>query len=335
MCQHEAMREEELVRSESVVQSMDEQEVLQRNLSAPSKDTITVLEDLAKGFHAVVEEVNEVERDYRSGSRVPGDCRAALAQIEAKANKLQEKGVDSVQITELNSGKEVARAMRRGLNNGLEALFERMQFLFKEFKEVVEDRQVAEAAVVKKKDKNEDLDTQKEPLFGQQEEATRMREVEEHNRPRTERRECEQATAERQEYEQAAEREHHEYHRAAATERQREKSERVMYKRQEYERALAEQREREEYEQAMAEHRQRENYERAMYERAQQAEHDRRQQQEYDQARRRYLREQERRRRSDPSGLFGPWGGLDPYRGSGGFMNYGLGRGGRGSRGVW
>ncbi|CAD7940405.1 unnamed protein product [Amoebophrya sp. A120] len=107
---------------------------LQRQMSQPSQQTLELLQDLATQYNDLVERTNEIEAEFRAGQVTTGKATTDLSQIEAAANKLQEKGVDSVQIAELHSGKETARALRRSLNAGLESFFERLSDLFRDLR---------------------------------------------------------------------------------------------------------------------------------------------------------------------------------------------------------
>jgi hypothetical protein len=88
-----------------------------------------------------LKDIDEVEKRYRDRSvedndlskYTAGKATTELSQIEAKLNKLQEKGVDSIQTADLSSGKELAKDMRKKLNKDIEVLFDRMQALFAEF----------------------------------------------------------------------------------------------------------------------------------------------------------------------------------------------------------
>ncbi|CAD7932325.1 unnamed protein product [Amoebophrya sp. A25] len=305
-----------------------------RQMSLPSKETLEVLEMLAKSYQELVDRANGIEADFRTGTSSGGKATTALSQVEADANRLQEKGVDSVQIAELHSGKETARALRRSLNQGLEDFFERLGFLFKEFRKgsVASDGKNdggdvngAGATVNDQHAKNTGATTrpiqqptttssaqhQASPAAQHQAASSAHMcgptvrggaQVDPQVVPpgsvhypslsppgdvrgeRTPRRDLDQLPHLRQQ----------------------EQTRQDLFRQQH-----AEQMRQQQLQQEQMRHQQAQAQQEQM--RQQQVEQMR--QQEYDRQRRAYLEEQRRAQQRDPFGIFGPWGGLDPYRG--------------------
>jgi len=66
-----------------------------------------------------------------------GKARDDLAQLEARLDRLQCEGVDSIDTFELKTGKEQARALRKVLTRRAEQMHTRMDDLFKQIKQLM------------------------------------------------------------------------------------------------------------------------------------------------------------------------------------------------------
>merc|ERR1719409_1283088 len=63
-----------------------------------------------------------------------GELKAELAQLESEAKQLETTGVDEVYTGELNSGKTLAKATKKGMLQRLEALFSQCDEIFQVLK---------------------------------------------------------------------------------------------------------------------------------------------------------------------------------------------------------
>lgn len=78
----------------------------------------------------------EVRRMVEDGTLTPGQGRTELAQIEAKAHKVESEKVDCIYTSELTSGKDDAKAEKKAQLQRLEKLFERLEEHFAWLKSV-------------------------------------------------------------------------------------------------------------------------------------------------------------------------------------------------------
>lgn len=135
----------------------NDDDLLVAMMSQPSSKIVKQLLGFQKEYNRLVSNVNEIEDKFNSEDLntrqkfSAGKCITELSQVEAKVNKLQMKGVDSVETADLNSGKEIARRLRKEINRGLDGLFDRMQDLFLSFKE----RQKVEREELRRKKEEE------------------------------------------------------------------------------------------------------------------------------------------------------------------------------------
>ncbi|KAF4693155.1 hypothetical protein FOZ60_011619 [Perkinsus olseni] len=106
-----------------------------KSFSILSAKTLGHLDQLEAALHDVEREVSETEQDLISGEMSIGKAKDDLAQIEARLDKLQFNGIDSVQTVDLHSGKEPAKAARKDLVRQAENLSARIDKIFKQIKE--------------------------------------------------------------------------------------------------------------------------------------------------------------------------------------------------------
>ncbi|KAF4662755.1 hypothetical protein FOZ61_002240 [Perkinsus olseni] len=106
-----------------------------KSFSILSAKTLGHLDQLEAALHDVEMEVSETEQDLISGEMSIGKAKDDLAQIEARLDKLQFNGIDSVQTVDLHSGKEPAKAARKELVRQAENLSARIDKIFKQIKE--------------------------------------------------------------------------------------------------------------------------------------------------------------------------------------------------------
>eukprot|EP00747_Dinoflagellata_sp_TGD_P209872 gnl/TRDRNA2_/TRDRNA2_83246_c0_seq1.p1 gnl/TRDRNA2_/TRDRNA2_83246_c0~~gnl/TRDRNA2_/TRDRNA2_83246_c0_seq1.p1 ORF type:complete len:314 (-),score=59.34 gnl/TRDRNA2_/TRDRNA2_83246_c0_seq1:127-930(-) len=108
---------------------------LDRRFSGISESTLGKLEQYAQEFDGIEAGMGQIEQLFREKQVLPGKANSELAQLEAKLDRLQCNGVDSIETFELVSGKEQARALRKELTKRAEQLHDKMDALFKEIKE--------------------------------------------------------------------------------------------------------------------------------------------------------------------------------------------------------
>ncbi|KAF4725673.1 hypothetical protein FOZ63_029481 [Perkinsus olseni] len=106
-----------------------------KSFSILSAKTLGHLDQLEAALHDVEREVSETEQDLISGEMSVGKAKDDLAQVEARLDKLQFNGIDSVQTVDLHSGKEPAKAARKELVRQAEDLSARIDKIFKQIKE--------------------------------------------------------------------------------------------------------------------------------------------------------------------------------------------------------
>ena len=99
---------------------------LKRGMSSASNLVAEELDDLELEFKAMMEMSDAAARDLGAGE-MPKTLRSELAQLHGTANKMLATRVDSLLTGDLTSGKDEARARRKALVAGLEALIERTE----------------------------------------------------------------------------------------------------------------------------------------------------------------------------------------------------------------
>mmetsp|Transcript_4963 Transcript_4963/g.5553 ORF Transcript_4963/g.5553 Transcript_4963/m.5553 type:complete len:167 (-) Transcript_4963:92-592(-) len=106
-----------------------------KSFSMISAKTLGHLDQLEAALQQVEREVTDTEQDLISGEISIGKAKDVLAQIEARLDKLQFNGIDSVETVHLHSGKEPAKAARKELVRQAEDLSVRIDKIFKQIKE--------------------------------------------------------------------------------------------------------------------------------------------------------------------------------------------------------
>lgn len=108
---------------------------LDRRMSSKSEDTVEKLADFRRQFDDIEASMNGIVGSLHLKDTNLGKARDELAQLEATLDKLQCKGVDSIDTFELDSGKDVAKSMRKELTARAEKIHDRMDEIFKEIKQ--------------------------------------------------------------------------------------------------------------------------------------------------------------------------------------------------------
>eukprot|EP00440_Ansanella_granifera_P045870 gb/GFBE01049687.1/.p1 GENE.gb/GFBE01049687.1/~~gb/GFBE01049687.1/.p1 ORF type:complete len:163 (+),score=36.78 gb/GFBE01049687.1/:1-489(+) len=98
--------------------------LVQDHAAAPGPpDTFSQLRDLEAQLRAAEAELFTTERALRAAQVSPGQAKADLAQLEARLEKIQCKGIDSVSTADLPAeDEEAARSFRRRLTREVERL---------------------------------------------------------------------------------------------------------------------------------------------------------------------------------------------------------------------
>merc|ERR1719336_1268324 len=93
--------------------------------------------DFERQFDEIDARTAEIYAGFQGGQIIPGKARDDLAQLEARLDRLQCEGVDSIETFDLQSGKDQARALRKVLTRRAEQMHERMDDLFAEIKQAM------------------------------------------------------------------------------------------------------------------------------------------------------------------------------------------------------
>ncbi|KAF4649039.1 hypothetical protein FOL46_002172 [Perkinsus olseni] len=102
-----------------------------RTMSVLSQQTCGALEGLDQQLTGVEAEVRQVESDLCSGVLTAERAQHVLAQVEARLDKLQFKGIDEIETGNLHSGKETAKHARKELVRRAEMLSRRIESIFR------------------------------------------------------------------------------------------------------------------------------------------------------------------------------------------------------------
>jgi|EP00908_Phaeocystis_cordata_P013079 hypothetical protein len=108
---------------------------LSRKLSVMSQKTVETLESLEEQLSSMKLHCDEAEHDLDN----PGDegfrlgLRSDLAALHGNANRLLATRLDAILTSELNSGRDEARAKRKALIGQSEALIDRCEALVKRY----------------------------------------------------------------------------------------------------------------------------------------------------------------------------------------------------------
>lgn len=112
----------------------EDEDSITRTLSSKSLDTIEKLSGFKRRFDDIEASMEQLIASVRT-SRLPlGTARTELAQLEAALDRLQCKGIDSVDTFELSSGKDLAKSMRKELTGQAEKIHDFMDEIFKAIK---------------------------------------------------------------------------------------------------------------------------------------------------------------------------------------------------------
>eukprot|EP00927_Polykrikos_kofoidii_P060112 TRINITY_DN55176_c0_g1_i1.p1 TRINITY_DN55176_c0_g1~~TRINITY_DN55176_c0_g1_i1.p1 ORF type:complete len:463 (-),score=70.16 TRINITY_DN55176_c0_g1_i1:70-1458(-) len=105
--------------------------------SVSSRQALSTLRHLDHDLERIESDVAGLLSASEAASRGPssssmsiGKVRAALAQLEAEGHKLESGGVDNVYTSDLNSGKDEAKLLKKSLLARLERLFESIENIF-------------------------------------------------------------------------------------------------------------------------------------------------------------------------------------------------------------
>lgn len=112
----------------------DDEDSLMRTLGSKSYDTVMKLSDFRSRFDDIDASMERLIASLQTSGAPLGKTRGELAQLEATLDRLQCKGVDSVDTFELSSGKELARSIRKELTGRAEKMHARMDEGFKAIK---------------------------------------------------------------------------------------------------------------------------------------------------------------------------------------------------------
>lgn len=104
---------------------------LTRGFSLQSEEAMQRLSKLDESFVKIEQRVAEIEHLAKAGGQGVEKMRTELALLEAEANKLESKGVDSVYTSELGTGQAAAKEAKKALLRRLEALFAQIEGIFR------------------------------------------------------------------------------------------------------------------------------------------------------------------------------------------------------------
>ncbi|CAE8720527.1 unnamed protein product [Polarella glacialis] len=108
--------------------------LIDRRLSSRSVHQIEQLGGFERQFTEIDHAVDSLEAALVHQQIAPSYARDHLAQLEARLDKLQCHGVDSIDTVELQSGRLEAKSLRKGLTHRGEAMHERMEEIFRRLK---------------------------------------------------------------------------------------------------------------------------------------------------------------------------------------------------------
>lgn len=113
---------------------------LVRRLSEHSEVMLDRLLTFERDFEEITAMTAAIAEAFRCGAVPPGKARDDLAQLEARLDRIQCEGIDSVDTYELRSGREQARALRKSLTRRAEEMHGSMEKLFLELRDAVPKR---------------------------------------------------------------------------------------------------------------------------------------------------------------------------------------------------
>jgi len=110
---------------------------VERQLTARSEFIMDKLLDFERQFEEIDVTTMHIDEALRAGLEMPSQARDRLAQLEARLDRLQCEGVDSIDTFELTSGKDQARALRKTLTRRAEQMHEKMDNIFAYIKQAM------------------------------------------------------------------------------------------------------------------------------------------------------------------------------------------------------
>eukprot|EP00927_Polykrikos_kofoidii_P034133 TRINITY_DN28971_c0_g1_i1.p1 TRINITY_DN28971_c0_g1~~TRINITY_DN28971_c0_g1_i1.p1 ORF type:complete len:318 (-),score=59.30 TRINITY_DN28971_c0_g1_i1:25-978(-) len=109
---------------------------VQQRLSIKSAKALETLRLFEQRFDRISDSVLIIEAELKAGVTQPGYACDELAQLEAELDKIQCNGVDSIETSGLETGRDEARAKRKALTKRSESLHTVMDNLFSFAKEL-------------------------------------------------------------------------------------------------------------------------------------------------------------------------------------------------------
>mmetsp|Transcript_19375 Transcript_19375/g.43301 ORF Transcript_19375/g.43301 Transcript_19375/m.43301 type:complete len:180 (-) Transcript_19375:451-990(-) len=108
---------------------------LQRMLSMRSQETVNTLDEIEQQLLAMKVKSDEADTMFSSPppEGLPSSMRNTLAQLHGDANRLLATRIDAILTSELNSGKDDARAKRKQLIGVTESLIDRVEGQVKQY----------------------------------------------------------------------------------------------------------------------------------------------------------------------------------------------------------
>lgn len=102
----------------------------QRLYSVPSQDALLQLATVDASVSAIEKRVAEINTLSQREEEPAGPLRTELANLEARAHKIECQGVDNIYTGDLSSGKAEAKEMKKSLLIRLEKLFQLIDATF-------------------------------------------------------------------------------------------------------------------------------------------------------------------------------------------------------------
>mmetsp|Transcript_66971 Transcript_66971/g.143218 ORF Transcript_66971/g.143218 Transcript_66971/m.143218 type:complete len:250 (-) Transcript_66971:48-797(-) len=109
---------------------MEQEAAFRRGFSVTSEKALQGLSEFDAALSALEAAATATEQQCRNGTAEVGALKTQLAQLEARAKQLEGR-VDDVHVSELNSGREQARVLKKDQLRRLEHLFEQVDGIFR------------------------------------------------------------------------------------------------------------------------------------------------------------------------------------------------------------
>jgi len=103
-------------------------------MSGRSRDAVEKLSGFGRSLDDIEASLEQLVSSLRTSGVSLRRARDELAQLEANLDRLQCKGVDSVDMSELGSGTDLAKSIRKELTGRTEKIHDRMDESFKAIK---------------------------------------------------------------------------------------------------------------------------------------------------------------------------------------------------------